>query len=247
MKKQFWEDWKRKSKLELEAIKNLKQTIRSIVKEAPKEEILSVYVKGSFVRREMNKKSDVDVVLVLKTKEYLEKLRKLKKPLGALRPSIHFGIRTYRELTSGKRINPGNKAGSIGRFNSNLHSFRLIYGKPLDQSKLSCRSNESILKGMVRAFNKMFIPGYKRKELKFDEISKQVFFLVEPALKVQGKNPPHSFRGIANSVNDPNHIIHDTLKLRNSPTKDKKVRSAYIRKLQKYLKELEEKHKFDTE
>ena len=247
MKKQFWEDWKRKSKIELEAIKNIKKTLGQIVKEAPKEEIISVYIKGSFIRREMNKKSDVDVVLALKTRKYLEKLRKLKKPLEDLEPPISLGIITYRELTSGKRINPGKKAGSIGRFNSNLPYFRLVYGKPLDQSKLSCRSNESMLKGLIGAFNKMFIPGYKCGEFSFDLIVKQVFFLVESSQRVQGKNPPHSFRGIAKSIKTPNHIIHDTLELRKNSMKDGKVRSAYIRKLKRYLKELEKKHKGDIQ
>jgi len=77
MKKEFWKDWKRITKLEEKAIKSLKVAKKIILDNIPKEEIISIYAKGSFVRREMNKYSDVDIITVLKTKKYLKRLKTL--------------------------------------------------------------------------------------------------------------------------------------------------------------------------
>ena len=72
----------------------------------------------------------------------------------------------------------------------------------------------------------------------FSEIVKQVFWLVEFEQRSLRKEVPHSWRLLTKSINEKNHIIHLTYKYRLHPTKDKKLRSQYIKKLKKYLKEL---------
>ena len=52
--KDFWEDWKRKTKIELKGIEVVKKARQLILNNIPKEEILAIYCKGSFVTREMN-------------------------------------------------------------------------------------------------------------------------------------------------------------------------------------------------
>ena len=59
---EFWGDWKNKTKLEEAAIKSLKAARVIIIQNIPKEEIVAIYARGSFVRREMNKKSDSALV-----------------------------------------------------------------------------------------------------------------------------------------------------------------------------------------
>ena len=76
---EFWKDWKRKTKLEESAIKSIKIARKIILSEIPKEQIVAIYAKGSFVRREMNKKSDVDTVTILKESKYLKNLKKLEE------------------------------------------------------------------------------------------------------------------------------------------------------------------------
>jgi predicted nucleotidyltransferase len=63
---EFWKDWKKKTKLEKSAIESLKIAKKIILSEIPKEKIVAIYVKGSFVRREMDEKSDVDTAIILK-------------------------------------------------------------------------------------------------------------------------------------------------------------------------------------
>ena len=65
MKKEFWRDWKRKTQQEIEAINSLKKLKKIILREIPKEKIVAIYVKGSFIRREMNEDSDVDVFIII--------------------------------------------------------------------------------------------------------------------------------------------------------------------------------------
>lgn len=239
---EFWKDWKRKTKLEEAAIKSIKSTKRIILKEIPKEEIIAICVKGSFVRREMNKKSDVDTVTILKTREYLPKLKKLEeKYRDEFEPKLQIVGYSLWELKTGKRTKfKGENKASSSRFVKHLNEYRIIYGKTLQSEQFFTRSDKEDLQGMVGAFRKLFLPALERKEFSFSEVAKQVFWLVENEQKLKGKNPPHHWRKLAKSIKDKNHIIHDALRVRLKPTKDKKERAKFIRKLNKYLLELDE-------
>tara|TARA_Y100000031_G_scaffold146200_1_gene179717 strand:- start:209 stop:493 length:285 start_codon:yes stop_codon:yes gene_type:complete len=85
----------------------------------------------------------------------------------------------------------------------------------------------------------LFLPNYKKKKMKFSEVVKQVFWLVEFEQRSLGKTVPHSWGLLTKSIKNKNHIIHDTLKYRLKPTKDKKLRSQYLKKLKKYLRDLD--------
>jgi hypothetical protein len=114
----------------------------------------------------------------------------------------------------------------------------LIYGKPLDVSKFSVRSDEQRFNGLIKAFKEIFIPLYNKKKFGFSQIVKQVFWLVDMDERIKGREPPHSWKKLAKSIKNKNHIIHDTLKFRLNPTKDKKERDKFIRKLNKYITKL---------
>ncbi len=55
MKTDFWKDWKRKTKLEEAAITSIKAGKKILLSNLPKDKIVAIYVKGSFVMRELNK------------------------------------------------------------------------------------------------------------------------------------------------------------------------------------------------
>lgn len=241
MKKEFWRDWKRKTKLEETAIKSLKSAKKIILANISKREIIAIYVKGSFVRREMNKKSDVDTVTILKTSKPLAKIKRLEeKYRKEFKPQIQLRAYSFWELKTGKKTKSrGKVSASTSRFVKHLPHHKLIYGKLLNIKDLHVGDNKSALKGLVGAFRKYFLPGYKQKKMGFSEIAKQVFWLVENEQKAKDKNPPHHWKKLARSIKDKNHIIHDALKFRLKPTKDKRKRNAFIRKLNRYLDKLE--------
>jgi len=238
---EFWKDWKRKTKLEESAIKSIKMARKIIFYEIPKEQIVAIYAKGSFVRREMNKKSDIDTVTILKESRYLKKLRKLEeKYRDQYEPQLQFSGYSLWELKHNKRTNSGNKLrASPSRTVQHLKHYKLIYGKQLREEDFHQKPQKEHLRGMLYAFKEIFLPGYKEKKFGFSELAKQIFWLVENEQIWEGKNPPHHWRKLAKSIKDKNHIIHDALRFRLKPTKDKKERAKFIRKLNKYLSELE--------
>jgi predicted nucleotidyltransferase len=239
--REFWKSWKRKTKREEAGIKTLKKGLKLLRKNIPKKEIISIYVKGSFVRREMNKRSDVDTFTVLKSSKGLNKLRQLeKKYRDAFKPQIQFSGYSMWEIKNNKRVASGKKArASPSRAIEHLEHYKLVYGKPLKKEELTSSTDKERLKGMVGAFNRIFIPGYNEGKIGFAEIIKQVFWITENEQKVIGKNPPHSFKKLSRSIKDKNHIIHDALKYRKKKTKDKRKRAAFIKKLKKYLEKVE--------
>jgi len=237
----FWKEWKNKTDLEKSAIKSLKAGKKIILDNLPKEEIVSIYIKGSFPRREMNGKSDVDIVVILKTIKYLQKINKLeKKYKQEYQPEIQFIVYSLWELKTGKKLkNKGKNKASTSRVVKHLNNYYLIYGKALEEEKLFYRSDEKDLDLMIKVFKEKFLMDYQEKRFGFSEIIKQVFWLVENEEKTKGNNPPHNWKKLAESIEDNDNIIHDALELRLNPTKDKKIRRNFIIKLKKYLKVLE--------
>ena len=69
----FYKNWK-KTKLEKQSIKVIKAGKRLILNNINKNKIIAMYVGGSFVRREMNKKSDVDIWVIVKDVKTLNKV-----------------------------------------------------------------------------------------------------------------------------------------------------------------------------
>ena len=55
-----------------------------ILQNIPKEEIIAIYVKGSYAQGELRPDSDVDVVVILKTEEYLPKVYTLDAEVNYL-------------------------------------------------------------------------------------------------------------------------------------------------------------------
>ncbi len=242
MKKEFWKEWKHITKQEKAAIKSLKIAKKVVLNNIPKGEIIAIYAKGSFIRREMNKNSDVDIFTVLKTKKYLKKLKVLgKKVKDNNSPKINIGSGcTLWELKTGNKINlKGIDKPAPPRINKHLPHYQLIYGGDVNKLKLYYKDDKLLLKGLIKTFNRFFLPKYEKKEIYFSELVKQVFWLVEFEQRAKGRKVGHSWKRLKNSIKDKNHIIHLTHKYRLNKPKDKQLRKIYIKKLKKYLKNLE--------
>jgi predicted nucleotidyltransferase len=246
MKQEVWEDWKRKTKREIEAIKAIKMGLKLVLNNIPKKEIISIYAKGSFIRREMKKNSDVDLFVVLKTKKHFKKLRSFAYNLKEnSSPKINIGAPyTLWELKTGKKLKiSGNIKPNPTRIIKHIPHYELIYGKDISKFKLVQKEDKILLNGFIHTFNSYFLPKYEKKEIYFAEIIKQVFWLVEFEQRAKGKKVSHSWKALAKSIKNPNHIIHDTLKYRKKKPKNKRLRAGYIRRLKTYLNKLEKELK----
>ena len=238
---EFWKDWKRKTKLEESAIKSLKTARKIILQNIPKDEVVSIYAKGSFVRRELNKKSDVDTSTIVKHSKWLKKLKQLqKKYRNKYELKLDFTGYSLWELKNNKKAKIGKAdRPAPSRAVQHLEHYKLIYGKSLKKEEFYQGDDKKRIKAMINVFRTLFLPGYKEKKFGFSDIIKQTFWLVENEQKARGKNPPHHFGKMAKFIKDDKHIIHDVVKFRKKPTKDKKERSKFIKKLNKYLSDLE--------
>lgn len=244
MKKDFWKNWKKKTKLEEAAIESLKQAKRIILKNIPKNKIVAIYVGGSFIRREMIKKSDVDTWTVVNDNKLLKKFDELaEKYRYVCKPPISLSGLSVWELKKGKRYLTDKPRANPSRFIKKIKNYVLIYGKPLNPKEFPTRTDKEELKNLIKAFHKIFFPLYGQGKFGFSQLLNQVFWLVDLEQRVKEKRPPHSWKKLAKSIKNKKHIIHEALRFRVKRIKDKKQRAKFIISLKKYLKRLEKEVK----
>tara|TARA_B100001971_G_C18182416_1_gene533597 strand:+ start:470 stop:1219 length:750 start_codon:yes stop_codon:yes gene_type:complete len=241
MKKDFWKDWKNKNKVELNGISVTKKARKLILNNIPNREIIGIYSKGSFPRREMNQKSDIDLITIIKHSKYLPKIQKLQKDnKTSLGLPIHLESVSIFELKNGIKCKSSGKQGkTTSRIMKQIPNFKIIYGKGLTHRNFPARTDKKDLESLIKFYKNILIPSYKNKKVEFSNIVKATFWLVEDEQRFKGKKSSTSWKNLAGSVKDKNHIIHETLKLRLKPTKDKVIRQNFLRKLIRYMSKLE--------
>ncbi len=238
MKKEFWKDWKRKTSIEKKAIEAVKRARELIIRAIPKKKLVAIYIKGSFIRREMKRGSDVDIVPIVAENKYEKPIFELNKP--EITPCVIVPLSLW-ELKNNKLFTKNNSPRARpDRFIKYLSHYKLIYGKALNTTNFKIRTDEESFKALIKAFKKSFIPLYEKGKLGFSGIIKETFWLTELEQRIKLIIPIFSFRGVSKSIRDKNHIVHDAWKLRLHKTKDKRKRKAFIIKLKKHLKRLEE-------
>lgn len=232
----FYESWENKTSLELVAIEALEKAIRFLLENVSKEKIAAVYIKGSFVNREMNEKSDVDIVPIAKDNETLEKILKLDKEKGEFYRPAEFLPFSLWELENNERYAKyETMKGKPDLFLAGLEHHKLIYGEPLNISEFPIRSNKKRFDALRDAMEKIFIPGYREKKVGIGNLAKFTLWLTYLEQKLKGKKIGHSSKEIAAAVEDKNHIVHQALELKLKPTKDEITREVFVQKLIKQL------------
>ncbi len=236
---EFWSEWKNITLIEKKAIQAVRVAKKIILETVPKEEIISIYVRGSMIRREMNEKSDVDTNTILKTEKYLDKIKKLDKEIGkSHNPVIGFSAYSINELKTGVYASKEEGRASTSRFVKHLEHYKLVYGEELDSKNFFLRSDKEHLSGMIKNVRKI-IELYKNGKIGFSDLLKQVFWLAENEQRCLGKNPPYNWHELERSINNKNHIIHEAIKLRDNPTKDPEVRNGFVERIGIYIDEIE--------
>lgn len=234
-KDNFWENWKNKTNIEKKAISSIIKARELIIKSVPNEVLVSIYIKGSFPRREMKKGSDVDMVPIVTEDKYQENIFSVNGSKINPVMAIPLSIKEFEDnkLHSKTKFKPDLRA-EPDLFLLKLKDCKLIYGKALDPKDYPVRTIKQILKDEVNKIKKGYIKAYERGEIDFEPLLKEVFWLTYWEQKNKGKRVKHSFEGIVKSVGDKNHIIHEATKFRKNPKyKNKK---EFILKLKKYLK-----------
>lgn len=239
-KEYFWKDWKRISNLELKGISTIISVKKLILRNFPNKEIYSIYVKGSFVYRELNERSDIDFLVILRHSKYLLKVKELEKRYkNTFKLPIHLGSNSLYELKKG-RHSKFNKSpgGTTNRIAQQISSFEIVYGNKIKSEKLPKREDIEDLKSLINAYQKVVIPSYEEGKLDFGSIIKSTYWLVENEERVKGHSLTRSWNGLTRHIKDRKHIIHQAYKYRTSYPKLKRTKLKYVKRLKNYLKKL---------
>ena len=228
----FWESWTDITPVEQQAIEATKRARELIIKSVPKEALEAIYVKGSMLRREMKPKSDVDMVpVVMKNSDekaawrvnVVEILPVMVVPLS-LEEFANNQLATKSDFAYDFRARPDRFLRFIG-------SYKLIYGKPLNPNLYPQREDKTVLADEISTIKRM-IPLLESGQIDLQTVVKELFWLVETEQLIKGVALPHSFKGIADSVSDPSHIIHAATTVREN---NMQVDMNFINTLKVYI------------
>lgn len=225
---------KQKAEITLERGKEI------ILQSIPNEEIVSIYIKGSFVQDELRPDSDIDMVVILKSEQYLPEIYSLTEQYGkTTEPPLQIVAYTLKELQTGEHASNRTKnTTSVSRFVKHIDALPIIFGnKP--EGPLFTRTNEKDLSVNVNNFRTMFIPDYRTRKFSFNQLVKQVFWLVEAEQRLKGIEVGYSWQKLAVLEDDPNHIIHLAIKYRNEAEITEDEQKQFLEKLEIYLGDLE--------
>ncbi len=239
----FWQSWKNKTRVEKKAIEAVKKSRQLVIKAIPKGKLYAIYIKGSFVRREMRKGSDVDFVPIVTENKYegaIFSLNTLDVEPCCIVPLSLWEFK-HNKLFAKSPCSRETRA-KPDRFLKKLDKCRLIYGKALNPKKYPIRSNKKVLKDEIKIIKNAYIPLHKKGEVSFKEMAKEVFWLTEIELNLKGIKVIPSFKEILKSVKNKNHIIHEAYKFMKNKKKGKVQEKKFVLKLEKYMKNLEKKY-----
>lgn len=235
----FYDTWKDRTSLEKQGIEALEKAVKILFENIPPEKIVAIYVKGSFVNREMNEKSDVDMVPIAIDNETLLKIVKLEKEKGGeYRPAEFLPFSIWELEHNERHAKYETLKGRPDLFLADLEHHKLIYGTPLDVSKFPMRSDQERLNALRSAVQNIFIPGYREGKVGIGNLAKFTLWLTYLEQKLKGIKSGHGSRAIADSVSEREHIVHRALELRLNPNKDEEVREAFVQDLTKHLENL---------
>ncbi len=208
----FWLDWKNKTKIEKNAIAAVEKARALVVNSIPRKALVAIYIKGSFVRREMKQGSDVEMVPIVNENKYQSTVFRTNIP--EISPVMVVPLSLW-ELKNNELFTKSDSIPDLrakpDRFLSKLNECKLIYGKPLDPKDFPIRSDIEALEEQIKRVE-LWISAYGAGKVEFS--IKEVFWLVELEQRVEGKEVEHSYQGIVKAVGKKSHIIHEAFKFR---------------------------------
>ncbi len=229
----FWESWENITPIESKAIEAVKHARDLIIATVPKENLIAIYIKGSFVRREMKEGSDVDMVPIVRNNEDEDAVFALNgsaiEPVAAIPLSLwefeHNQLATPTDIQPDLRAKPD-------RMLAKLNECQIIYGTPLNPAEFPQRDLEQTIQDEIKVILNGYIPAWENKQIDFKTLIKEFFWLVSMQQENRGELPTHSFEQIA-ARESSDHLIQTALKYRKENFIDNE--SLFVDELKKYL------------
>ncbi|MFW6233202.1 MAG: nucleotidyltransferase domain-containing protein [Nanoarchaeota archaeon] len=189
----FWDKWNNKNFYEEKRILALIK-IKDFLKDNYFDKIHSVFVGGSFQRREYTKNSDVDIWIIIDKDSNLDKIKlalknECKAEIKLLKQEPN--ILSLESLKRGSYQNKIKNKMSPRRFVLLSHEFSLILGKSLPYHQLKEMTIKEAYEGM-----KKFILNSNLETFTNKEVNKLYLYLLYYKYKMKKKNLVYSFKSM---------------------------------------------------
>ena len=169
MTNRFWNAWNLTAQEEL-YVHALERALERILSLGDR--VIAVYVGGSFVRRELHERSDIDTWTIVRTAADAERVSSLKDDT---KPRISYSAFTLDELRSGIRSDRAGVKSSPKRFVADLGSKELVYGS-LDASALPSFNTDEDLAGRIQGWAKV-LDAYRAGSMAFSFVAKYLCWI----------------------------------------------------------------------
>lgn len=230
----FWTEWENTTDLERRMISTLIEARKRVIQAVPAQALYAIYVKGSFVRRELSENSDIDIVPIVTTDQYQGAVFAVNGPDISPACAIPLSLEEFADNSlHTEGISTPDVRAEPDLFLHRLNRHALIYGQALDPKHYPMRTAQQIVQDEKHKILEGYIPLYQKGALDLSSVLKEVFWLCEWELEAQGKQVPHSFAGILSS-SDKDHPVHYAQEIRSGNNSDV---DEFLSRLKDYLTE----------
>jgi predicted nucleotidyltransferase len=226
--------------------RRLLREIKEVVLENAGDELVSLYVIGSFPSKEMVHSSDIDLVGVMKPGFDFRKEPRINKALNRRIRSgrrIDLGTMSYEEFFGGAQKGSLTKHIELPVFLNFLKRARLIHGERINFDKLPMKpaSPREELKYHIRVFDE-YKAAFRRADrispdFSFRDFMKVLFYIANLELQLVTRLTPRvSYTEIDRAFRqDKLHIVHYSMKLRRKRTIDREDRQSWLDSAECYV------------
>lgn len=224
----------------------LLQKMKKVVLENAGDDLVSLYVIGSFHSKEMIRTSDIDLVGVMKPSFNFKKEGEMNKALNKGNSSgnrIDLGTMSYDQFFGGRQQGSLMKHIELPVFLNFLKRAKLIYGRRINFNRLPIKPVSPLeeLKYHIKVFNE-YKSGYRKKnkirpDFSFRGFIKIVFYIANLELQLtRNLTPRRSYSEIVKAFRkDKDHIVHYSMKLRRKKTISHDERNSWLDMAENYV------------
>jgi len=235
--------------------RQLVQEIKRLTLEEAGDELISLYLLGSFLSKDMVESSDIDLIGIMQPAFNFNRERKINAVLNRKIESIHkidLGTLSITELYGGPTKGSIMKHVELPILLRFLQHARLLHGKQIDLSKLPVKpaTAHDELKYHIKVFDE-FKEKFRTRnritsDFAFKDFLKIVFYIAN--LELQLTRHLRSRTGYAKITQafakDKTHIVHYSMGLRSKktiPVKERRrwltLAEVYVAKMRAYATE----------
>ncbi|MBU0460548.1 MAG: nucleotidyltransferase domain-containing protein [Nanoarchaeota archaeon] len=238
--RKFWRFWFWKTKQEKKYIKACLEAYNKRFGISP-DKILSVYVGGSFARRELVDKSDIDFFIIIKNDEDLAKLIKLRNKellIDEIEMCIHIYSLGELESQEFKAPRVKGRKGPPREVLADLTECEFLGGTPLDLHGIAeIPPDDEMLRSTLRKAKGMLIKQRGEVQWWLKGIAKHMFLVVhfEARVRLNQKFHFHRKKLLRRFGRENDHIIHLCDAVMKNPESFVLKKDEFVKKVKEYL------------